>query len=278
MSKKPTNSQTVLANLTNKLRSCLAVDAMNVYAIGKILVDAHKVLEHGEWLPWVEDFGISEQSARNYKAAHRFKVTIQSWDIFKSTKFGDLKLRNTVIYELSEWLSNLPNHVATTHGTLLGSYEVNLADIEAVLVAAKDAWIGTKRLEAILRERHPLPAVEDTSSVLPVEETGEEVHEEDDTEPNSERMPRVPKSEAEPPKQAVDMLSFASWVEGIWRMRDDTAPHTLRNAPIKREQIEGAIAFLQAVAELLPKRGSTETELSPQQVRERMEALEQAPA
>ena len=161
---------------------------------------------------------------------------------------------------------------------------VTTDDIKAVLMAARDTWIGPKRLEAIIRGRHPdeVPAVEQPTPE-PVAEIAQDEDDDEAGETDTPRQPRMPKSETKPPKQAVDMVSFASWVEAIWRMRDDTEPHTLRNAPIKREQIEEAIAFLQAVAELLPAtvvpfRGSADTELSPQQVTERMEALEQAPA
>ncbi|MGO9682408.1 MAG: hypothetical protein ACLPTZ_07440 [Beijerinckiaceae bacterium] len=143
---KKNNGVPKLVAIAEKLREVSKADAKNVYAYGELLTDANALLEYGKWLPWIEEFGISEQSARNYMAAHRFKLAVMQMPMFKSTKFGDLMLRPSAIYMLAGILE------AITDGR--EQCPIDIADIEAVLMAAKDAWVGPKRLEAILCERH----------------------------------------------------------------------------------------------------------------------------
>lgn len=66
MAKKTVKVSKIVA-LADRLHECIKADTKNVFAYGEVLTDANKILEHGKWLPWIEEFGISEQSARNYK-------------------------------------------------------------------------------------------------------------------------------------------------------------------------------------------------------------------
>jgi len=90
--------------LAAELKECLKADARNNYTIGAILTEANRELEHGKWGPWLDDFGISEKSSRNYMAAHRFKLAVGQMAAFKSVKFTDLKLRPSAVYLLAEML------------------------------------------------------------------------------------------------------------------------------------------------------------------------------
>jgi hypothetical protein len=253
------NSQTRLAALADQLRDCLKADAKNIYTYGAILTEANRILEHGQWGPWLEDFGISEASARNYMAAHKFKLAVQSWPMFKSAKFADLKLRPSAIYMLAgllDEISTLGRKDGTTDFACAGDdshfFAIGIPDIEAVLVAAKNAWVGPKRLEAILYERHPEAYKEDnpepvttTIDTAPADET-EETDEDPEVTP---RQPRAPKSETVAPRVTAQ-LSFSSYVLGLWDLCEE-APSTLKSPQLKLEQIERVIALLTEVAKLL---------------------------
>jgi hypothetical protein len=263
MSARPkSNSATVLADLTEKLRACLHVESKNIYAIGKLLTDARKIVEHGEWLPWLEGFGINERTARRYLLAHKFKLAIMRMPAFKSDRLSELKLRPTIIYKLAEVLEVVggeDNEVKAGYPLEDGCVvAVNIEDVEAVLMAAKTEWVGPTRIEAILRERHPEFFKSDTVSDLNDADADADADAGSDGEGSEPPTPRTrrPSNGAEhaPPEQGVAMTSFASWVEGLWGMRD-TDPHSLRNVPIKREQVEEAIRFLQGVVDAMSMNG-----------------------
>ena len=49
-----------------------ALDRDNVFAKGALLAEVLESAEHGDWAPWLEsEFDLSEDTARNYLAAHR---------------------------------------------------------------------------------------------------------------------------------------------------------------------------------------------------------------
>jgi Protein of unknown function (DUF3102) len=65
----------------------------NIFEIGRLLVEAEKACEHGKWMKWLKaEFGWTNQTARNYMAAHelaeRFKTVL------------NLKVPMRVIYAL----------------------------------------------------------------------------------------------------------------------------------------------------------------------------------
>jgi Protein of unknown function (DUF3102) len=48
------------------------IERRNVFDIGKLLVEANKVCDHGDWLPWLKaEFEWSHDTARNYMNAYR---------------------------------------------------------------------------------------------------------------------------------------------------------------------------------------------------------------
>jgi hypothetical protein len=119
---------------------------------------------------------------------------------------------------------------------------VDIEDIEAVLAAAKDAWVGPKVLTAIMHERHPLDeSVADTDTMAG--DTG-------DTGELDDKPPKPPASTPELPKRVTDLLSFDSWVEGLWGLHEQPAS-TFRTTSIKLEQMEQVIELLTEVAKLL---------------------------
>ena len=250
------NSKAVLVDLGNKLSTYLKTDAGNTFAIGAVLADARNVLDHGDWLPWLEGYGISETSGRRYLAAHKFKLALRElpfkdlWVGAKSAKLADLKLRASAVYQLAELLEMIPDAgLKLDDGTVV---TVTTDDIKAVLIAARDTWIGPKRLEAIVRERHPdeVPATAEPSA--PADETGEQTGEDEDTgegEPTP-RQPRTPKPEIELPPRVTAQLRLASYVDGLWDLCEQE-PSTLKSSQLKLEQVERVIVLLTEVAKLL---------------------------
>lgn len=278
---KKSNSLAMLADLAGKLRTCLKAEAVNIYAIGKLLTDAHKIIEHGKWLPWLEDFGINERSARNYLLVHKFKLSVAQLEAFKSARVSDLKLRPTVIYELARLLSELK---ATNHSTM-HEYEdsavdgciavdITLGDVEAVLLAAKDSWVGPVRLDAILRERHPTvrPAEQ------PADDTAAEASEDEEAGDESESTPRRPrarKPEPELPPRLTAQLKLSSYVDGIWDLCEE-APGSLTSSNLELEKVERVIEVLKAVLQIIRARhtrnGSVEIPID--EVKSAHEAME----
>jgi hypothetical protein len=250
------NSKAVLVDLGNKLSTFLKTDAGNTFAIGAVLADARNILDHGDWLPWLEGYGISETSGRRYLAAHKFKVALRElpfkdlWVGAKSAKLADLKLRASAVYQLAELLGMIPEAgLKLDDGTIV---TVTTDDIKAVLIAARETWVGPKRLEAIIRGRHPeeVPAEQPTPEPEPADEADDVESEPDDVESEpTPRQPRAPKPETLAPRVTAQ-LSFSSYVLGLWDLCEE-APSTLKSSQLKLEQIERVIALLTEVAKLL---------------------------
>ena len=72
-------------------------------------------------------------------AAHKFMIDVAA-PLLKSDKLSNLQLRPSALYELAEMHSR---------GT------ITQADIEVVLKEAAENWIGSKRLDEILKSRRP---------------------------------------------------------------------------------------------------------------------------
>jgi hypothetical protein len=239
------NSETRLLALADSLRACLSVDAYNVYTIGKILTDAHRIVEHGHWGPWIEAFGISEKSSRNYMAAHKFKLAAQQMPVFKSVKFTDLKLRASAIYMLAEMLepTSPAKAIRLADETLI---VVTVEDIATVLVAAMETWVGPKRLEAILRERHPVvpdeePEIESTGDEKPAIEVAAD----EKPEIKTEEKPR-------PAVNAADeaLSSFTAIACELWKHVKGRKPERFAKTGIDAESLTKLGKFLSALADL----------------------------
>ncbi len=144
MSKKKTDADRAvpkLVKITGELHAIFRRGAEDVIQVGRLLTSAKKEVGHGEFLPWLEkEFSLSEKSAQRYMAAHKFMTTVAA-PLLKSDKLADLRMRPSALYELTEMHSR-------------GA--ITQADIEAVLKEAAKNWVGSKRLEEILKSRHPV--------------------------------------------------------------------------------------------------------------------------
>ncbi len=132
-----------LVRITSELHDIFKRGTADVIQIGRLLRSAKKEVGHGGFLPWLErEFSLSERAANRYMAAHKFMTTVAA-ESLKSAKLANLRLRPSALYELAEMHSR---------GT------VTEADIEVVLKEAGKNWVGSKRLEEIVKSRHPVEA------------------------------------------------------------------------------------------------------------------------
>jgi hypothetical protein len=71
--RRASNSSTVLKQLVRKIRAALRRETTNKIEIGQFLIESREHLEHGEWLPWLEqNFNLSERTAQRYIAAFTY--------------------------------------------------------------------------------------------------------------------------------------------------------------------------------------------------------------
>ena len=161
MSKKKTDADRAvpkLVKITGELHAIFRRGAEDVIQVGRLLTSAKKEVGHGEFLPWLEkEFSLSEKSAQRYMAAHKFMTTVAA-PLLKSDKLADLRVRPSALYELTEMHSRAA---------------VTQADIEAVLKEAAKNWVGSKRLEEILKSRHPVETTPEATREAEPEVAGE---------------------------------------------------------------------------------------------------------
>jgi Protein of unknown function (DUF3102) len=83
-----------LATIVGEIRKTLSNDTANVIRRGQLLIEAKDQLEHGEWLPWLEDnFDMDERTAQRAMAVAEFAS--------KYDNLSDLRLKKSALYELS---------------------------------------------------------------------------------------------------------------------------------------------------------------------------------
>ncbi|QHO78200.1 hypothetical protein ACH79_42095 [Bradyrhizobium sp. CCBAU 051011] len=131
-----------LTLITDELHSELAREATSFIAIGALLTEARGQLNHGEWLPWLEEhFSESTSTAENYMAAARFAA--------KFPIVTNLKLRPTALYRLGRALDDLDDPFN------------DRKTIKAILKAAETGWVSVHRAHTIadaLRPPEPEPS------------------------------------------------------------------------------------------------------------------------
>ena len=94
--KKPKARLTPLDQIAAKLHALLQRQTGDVIEIGNLLIKSREHLEHGQWLPWLEEnFDLSKRTAHNYcKAAE--------YDVAKGKLATIANLAPGVLYELAE--------------------------------------------------------------------------------------------------------------------------------------------------------------------------------
>ena len=267
MKKKKTDDARVvpkLVKITSELHAIFKRGTEDVIQIGRLLRSAKKEVGHGEFLPWLEkEFSLSDKSAERYMAAHKF-ITRVAARLLKSDKLSNLKLRPSALYELVEMHSR-------------GA--VTDADIEVVLKEAAENWIGGKRLNEILKSRHPVEATPESTSEAEQEVAGEvagEVNDEattgeaTDTAPSTEAAGEAtggagdgkgeqstetppdtaPKPEPAPsPKDDGNLLNFTASVLNLKRLATGRAKKYVATA-VQTADLETVADFVRAVAAL----------------------------
>src|SRR5262249_14835553 len=132
--KAESNDRRGLLTIVEEIRETLRRDNSNIIRRGELLIEAKAMVEHGEWLSWLERyFDMSEDTAERLMSVARFA------DRFRI-------LRNMA-------LSHLPKGVLYA----LASGDYSDAIIKAVLVEAESHPIAIARLYEIEEELNPEP-------------------------------------------------------------------------------------------------------------------------
>jgi hypothetical protein len=128
-----TKANRTLDVVADELRAAFKHEADNVIKIGSLLLEVKAKLGHGKWLPWLEkEFSMSERSANRY---------MKDFEFAKSVNVADLKLRVSVLHQLSEC-------------------KFDPEESAAILKAAKTEWVGTKKAQEIAAALKPKPPAE----------------------------------------------------------------------------------------------------------------------
>ena len=283
--KMETVSAPKLVKITGELHAIFKRGTADVIQIGRLLRSAKKEIGHGEFLPWLEkEFSLSEKSAQRFMAAHKFMTTVAA-PLLKSDKLADLRVRPSALYELTEMHSR---------GT------VTQADIEAVLKEAAKNWVGSKRLEEMLKSRHPVEttpqatreaepevAGEAPGKVTGEATTGEAIDTARSTEAageatggagdgKGEQTTETPPDTAPKPKSAPsakdesNLRGFTANILNLKRLATGPAKKYVATA-VQTADLETVADFVRAVADL-KKKQSAETSVSAEATAEAREA------
>jgi hypothetical protein len=265
--KAETVSVPKLVKITGELHAIFKRGTADVIQIGRLLRLAKDEVGHGEFLPWLEkEFSLSDKSAERYMAAHKFMIDVAA-PLLKSDKLSNLQLRPSALYELAEMHSR---------GT------ITQADIEVVLKEAAENCIGGKRLEEILRSRHPVEAPpeataeaepeaageaatsEATDTATSTEAAGEATGETGDG--KGEQSTEEPPATAPRPKSAPsakdegNLTAFAANILNLKRLATGSAKKYAATV-VQTAELETVADFVRAVADL-KKKQSAETSVS----------------
>jgi hypothetical protein len=265
--KTETVSVPKLVKITGELHAIFKRGTADVIQIGRLLKLAKDEVGHGEFLPWLEkEFSLSDKSAERYMAAHKFMIDVAA-PLLKSDKLSNLQLRPSALYELAEMHSR---------GT------ITQADIEVVLKEAAENWIGGKRLEEILRSRHPVEATpeatveaepeaageaatsEATDTATSTEAAGEATGETGDG--KGDQSTETPPDTAPKPKSAPsardhgNLNGFTANILNLKRLATGSAKKYVATA-VQAADLETVADFVRAVADL-KKRPSVEASIS----------------
>ncbi len=252
-----------LVRITSELHDIFKRGTADVIQIGRLLTSAKKEVGHGEFLPWLEKFSLSEKSAQRYMAAHKFMTTVAA-PMLKSDKMSDLKVRPSALYELVELHAN--GQVAET-------------DIEAVLKEAGKNWVGSKRLRQILDSLRPVEtAATDDGEVAAAEPAGAptadelrdtatsaeaagdctgEAHDSLADQPTPPDTAPKPKS-APSAKDHSNLKGFTENVLNLKRLAGGSATKYVTTA-VAVADLEGVAEFVRAVADLKRKQSTPAT-------------------
>ena len=117
--------ETGLDRITAQLRSALKRETTNIIEIGKLLIESHEHLQHGDWKDWLaKNFDLSYRTAVNYISAARYAelkcATVAHFD-FEN-------LSPTVLY----WLAAGCNYNEQEEAAILAATCKGRVDFDAV--------------------------------------------------------------------------------------------------------------------------------------------------
>jgi hypothetical protein len=147
MNRKHNASARSLPTIVAAIRKTFRNDIANIIRRGELLEEAKDQLDHGRWLPWLEDnFSMDERTAQRAMAVAKFAA--------KYDNLSDLHLTRSALYELSS-----------------GDYSAKV--IKTVLNEAKSKVVNHLRVWGINGELNPPPKPKPVEDIPP--ESGTDV-------------------------------------------------------------------------------------------------------
>jgi hypothetical protein len=187
MSASPNTSGRTLAVITDELRRVLQSGTADSIEIGRLLSEAKDQLDHGQWLPWLQqEFGYSARTAQNYMRAHKFAG--------KYENVSDLKLTSTALYRL----------VDTSRRRRARTSIYTAEAIAAIIAEAKEKRVGTARAYEIAMSLRRQAEAQPTGEGAPAPK------------PDSEPDPTPTLQPAPPPRQPAPRERFVAAMRS-WR-------------------------------------------------------------
>jgi Protein of unknown function (DUF3102) len=84
-----------LESITGEIHAALKHQTANIMLVGALLVEANEHVEHGKWLPWLQqEFDLSERTAHRYMKVARL--------VAKSATVADLNLSPSALYVFAD--------------------------------------------------------------------------------------------------------------------------------------------------------------------------------
>jgi hypothetical protein len=222
MKTKPKAAARSLTTIVGEIRETLRNDIGSIIARGNLLQEAKDQLEHGQWLPWLEEnFLMDERTAQRAMAAAKFAA--------KYDNVSGLHLTKSALYELSS--EDYPAKV-----------------VKAVLKEAKSAIVSHQKVWEInerLNPRKPEP-VEDWRAELERRE-----QEQAEAEAEAEKLLDGPPPDLPPAEPAVPvdfvLAQFNSAIKALEELQTKSVNRftgTTHNA----DELRKVADFLFAVA------------------------------
>jgi hypothetical protein len=216
-----------LATIVGEIKKTLRNDIGNIIKRGELLQEAKDQLEHGQWLPWLEEnFEMDERTAQRAVAVAKFASKYDS--------LSDLHLTKSALYELSS-----------------GDYPAKV--IKAALKEAESKQVNDSRLYEINEELNP-PEPE------PVED--DDIPEADGAEAEAEEIldgppPDLPPSEPPTPTD-FKLAQFDRAVKMLAELHTGSVKKFVGTAH-SADDLRKIADFLSAVVDVLDSEGRGRT-------------------
>jgi len=226
--KKVPTQKTALDRITAQLRTVLRRETTDIILVGKLLIEARKHMDHGEWQPYLaENFDLSYRTARNYESAAKYVEKKQKCNV---ADFANLSA--TVLYHLAAGHFDEPVEAAI------------LAEARKRRIDTDAAWAIRDRLE---------PPDDDDADDADDQEDGDETPAAEAPAEDPEITaildgppPAVPPPAPNPPPPDFALRDFDQAILTLNRLRTKQ-PARFAQGGYNIDVLENVVAFIDAV-------------------------------